>query len=840
MKRFAFFFGVYMGLAGTGLAGPDTIDLSGEWRFRPDPEQIGEAQGWAAPETGDSEWRRILAGTRWEDQGFPDLDGTAWYRTTVDIPRLWQDKPVWLYLRSVNDACTVYCNGHKIQTYGKRESSSMADVPILAFLGGAVQYGAPNTIAIEAQDWGGSGGLWKLPCLLASDLSTLPMDSFAHVALETETGLISVSVNSVGLGTLPPGSTARADAATEDGGETRSSIAKLEGDTPSANLELHMPKAAPGKFLELRMVMQDPQGATVCGLDWHQRLEWPRPPAWPGVFAHLKVRNNFVTELLTCALPAASAGFLNPRDGWVFFEVAAKDPGPTIYLDEETAPLVWRANPAQGHPEAMRFVKEGAHLLRSEGGGAGTLVVRAVPELAYCYYPATPHIAPYGPYDWKFVTQHVLSNVNTIVTTGGMMPGEFEAWIREGRQWIGNATLPGLSAKTAPSEAEVLGVWSGVQGASAPGYGGIIVDEFLSASAAHYRAWSGALQKLHDTPAFSGRTFYAWCGDLFGASASEEFCRLNVQLGYRFAWEKYLAEASGESEARALILHELAAPMRAWQRQQPGIEGRIVMCLGYLCAFPETVNRDPAVDYHRFMDLQFQALATDPAFWNLYGVMEYSASYADEESLRWAHKLFRHYCIEGRRTLLSDWPYRPNHLVNPDFAQGLEGWTIEPAAPGTIAARSMEGYSHLHGRYPGTEQGDRFCWMKRTANAPNRVHQTVRNLVPERLYSLKLLSSDIGHLDVNQAVSLDVQLDGAEIAAPYGFEYTYPINYAHELAPYTRDHPAYFTFRRMVFRPAADTVELTISDTTKDGAALGPAGQEIAFNFVEIQPFIEP
>jgi len=324
-------------------------------------------------------------------------------------------------------------------------------------------------------------------------------------------------------------------------------------------------------------------------------------------------------------------------------------------LDEETAPLVWRANPNQGHLEAMRFLKEGAHRLRGEGGQAGALEVRTVPELAFCYYPASPHIAPYGPYDWAYMTRNVLSNVNTIVTTGGMASEEFEAWGREGRQWIGNATLPGLSSKTAPSEDEVLGIWAGVPGASAPGYSGIIVDEFLAADDAHYRAWSGALQKLHDTPAFSGRAFYAWCGDLYGASASEEFCRLNAKLGYRFAWEKYLAEAPDETAAKTGILRELAAPMRAWQSQQPGIETHTVVCLGYLCSFPETVNRNPAADYHRFMDLQFQALATDPAFWNLYGVMEYSASYADEESLRWAHKLFRHYCIEGRSALLSDW-----------------------------------------------------------------------------------------------------------------------------------------------------------------------------------------
>ena len=68
-----------------------------------------------------------------------------------------------------------------------------------------------------------------------------------------------------------------------------------------------------------------------------------------------------------------------------------------------------------------------------------------------------------------------------------------------------------------------------------------------------------------------------------------------------------------------------------------------------------------------------------PSFQDLYGLQEYLSSYADEELLRWAHQLFRHYCIEGKRTRFSDDPYLLPHLQNPDFANGLDGWQIEPA-----------------------------------------------------------------------------------------------------------------------------------------------------------------
>jgi len=95
--------------------------------------------------------------------------------------------------------------------------------------------------------------------------------------------------------------------------------------------------------------------------------------------------------------------------------------------------------------------------------------------------------------------------------------------------------------------------------------------------------------------------------------------------------------------------------------------------------------------------------------------------------------------------------------------------------------------------------------MTRSEKAPNRVRQTLRALKPGKLYSLKVISSDIGRLDVNQTVSLGIDIKAVEVLEKYGFEYTYPINYAHTLGAYTREHPAYFTFRRVVFRPNQET-----------------------------------
>jgi hypothetical protein len=55
------------------------------WRFAPDPENDGLKKGWHLPATTDDDWKEIRIGQSWEGQGYPQLDGWAWYRISVDV-----------------------------------------------------------------------------------------------------------------------------------------------------------------------------------------------------------------------------------------------------------------------------------------------------------------------------------------------------------------------------------------------------------------------------------------------------------------------------------------------------------------------------------------------------------------------------------------------------------------------------------------------------------------------------------------------------------------------------------------------------------------------------------
>ncbi len=47
--------------------------------------KTGDDPAWKKPGYDDHSWATIQTGKNWEDQGFPDYDGYAWYRLHVNL-----------------------------------------------------------------------------------------------------------------------------------------------------------------------------------------------------------------------------------------------------------------------------------------------------------------------------------------------------------------------------------------------------------------------------------------------------------------------------------------------------------------------------------------------------------------------------------------------------------------------------------------------------------------------------------------------------------------------------------------------------------------------------------
>jgi hypothetical protein len=206
--------------------------------------------------------------------------------------------------------------------------------------------------------------------------------------------------------------------------------------------------------------------------------------------------------------------------------------------------------------------------------------------------------------------------------------------------------------------------------------------------------------------------------------------------------------------------------------------------------------------------------------------------------VRLAARLLRHYAIEGKTERFLKDPYLLKHVQNPDFADGLNGWTVTEAEPGRVTTGSMAGFSWLEGRYPPTSQGDTFLLMKRSAARPNVVTQKIRALHPGRLYALRMFSADWKDLGKKQELAMSVALDGVEEVPEKSFVYVINSCYSHVQGEFNAEHPAWFNFFFRVFRARGPEASITISDWAKSTDPGGPIGQEIAANFVQIQPYL--
>jgi hypothetical protein len=549
-----------------------------------------------------------------------------------------------------------------------------------------------------------------------------------------------------------------------------------------------------------------------------------------------KVLNNFVTELLNLKRcePGRAYRFANPRDGWVFISAAAAAAatldGATIALDSG---------------EAMRYLAAGEHRV-AVSGKAAPLLVRAVPEIIYCKFPASPHVAEYGPYDWTFLSKYILPHINTIVGAGDEASRpDAEQWKARGGKWIVECGLPGLSAESVTAD-EAYDYWAKNPGLADPLLDGIIIDEFGGAISLRefnkYRAWTEAVERLARDGKLRGKSFYPYCTELYRYEASRRFAEAAIGAGGGLPFERYLREQSSEEEDQAFLNHMLANEMHLWRRVIPGSEAHLIICLGDLCAPPESLDGNPAADYKVHTEMQFQTLATRPECAGVYGVMEYTSSYADEEYLRWIGRLYRHYCIEGHTNRLSQDPYMLPHLQNPDFDAGADGWTLSPAEPGSIEVKHFEGYGWLEGRYPPSRMGDNFLVMKRSAAKPNTFSQTIKALQPGRLYSLRMYTGDYGELtsgkSTQQKHAVSIEIAGAEVLRDKSIQHVFPNCYSHNKGPFDSANNLWMNFHRLLFRATSPTATLTISDWAAPTDPGGPAGQQLIFNFIQAQPYL--
>lgn len=554
--------------------------------------------------------------------------------------------------------------------------------------------------------------------------------------------------------------------------------------------------------------------------------------------------NNLVYQLLDVRAQADRPYVVNhSREGWLFIRLTLETArAPTVRLDDKDVTLRRVAN---GY-EAMRYLPEGTHTVTLQRPlKAPRLEVRAIGELYYAMYGIDPLVPETGHYDWAFLREHVLDHVNSIVGRAGKEEAfgpEIDEWTGDGRRWMTQHSLPWDRSVDAVYE-----YWAKQPGMVHPKLSGIWADEFSSGERYRqmYPIWCAAIRRLKANPAFAGRIFYAFVG----ATYHDDCIPLIKTIGecnYRLGPEWYLRERKTLATAVSQFGPNWERNSRAgYDRAHPGAGNNRVWVLGLLSQPEESCDVFPHCDFNAYLDMQFQYIATEQAFVGLRGVYGYYSPYMGEEQLRLYARLLRHYCIEGRTDRMLPDPYILPHLQNPDFTEGTNGWTLEPAGADNdrISTAVAKGFGWLQGRYM-RDVGEHVLVTRRSADGPNRFSQPIRKLDSGRLYSLRFFT---GHRqDLADGVSrrfrhaVSVRIESGDVIPDKTFQAVVRSNYGHAYGPFKRSHRYFSNYHQVVFRATGDRGRLVLSDWRAAIEPGGPVDEPLMWNFIQLQPYFVP
>jgi hypothetical protein len=546
--------------------------------------------------------------------------------------------------------------------------------------------------------------------------------------------------------------------------------------------------------------------------------------------------NNLVSELISQPVKADAAPqtftFANPRDGWVFMALEAGSPTPDLTVVIDGCETVITAS--TDRLEAFRELTMGEHRVAVSGCTAGArLLVRSVPEI-FDYPPcANSQVKENGPYDWAFMKRHILPAVTTL--NGGRLPGDAQPEAKaRGLKWLANFNVAPVD-----NPSNVRERMEKHAGMTQPQYDGFTSDELFFGRAT-IDNYTQALWGLHNP---ENRLIYTWIVGKPGISSLHtDFisASLNVSQGRgRLLFEAYCHPQPNEELAAAYLDNMIGETMRRFNAFFPNAAAGTGIIFGNFNQIPIiSLEHDPAVDFKYFLDMQVNLIANSPDFKNLATTGYWGTYYGDEELARWSFKLMRHYAVEGNREMLSarfGFTYHPAFLANGDFAEGLKGWTVSPAAEGAVRTETLAGYGkNSQGRWGAGKAGDTVCVMTRQSAATNRISQTVHGLKVGKAYCLQFVTAD--RTDVTgkkynpRQFGVNVELEGVERIAGKSFVHVDRRKggrYEHN------DNVAKINLNRIVFRAASPAQVVAFSD-----AAAAP-GEELMVNFIQLKPYLE-
>lgn len=555
---------------------------------------------------------------------------------------------------------------------------------------------------------------------------------------------------------------------------------------------------------------------------------------------NLRQLNNLVAELLNQPLkgtPAPQAfSFVNPRDGWVFVAFTSQTPAPglTIKIDDQDTVITATTD----RLEAFRELAIGEHHITVSGNTTDAhLVVRSIPEIFANPPYGAAQVKENGSYGWDYWKQHVLYALTTV--NSGPPPGDAGVEARA----LGLKFLSDFGVASGTDDpVKMQAALEHTRGMIQPQFDGFTSDElFFDEAPGIFDAYTKALWRLRNP---ENRLIYSWInGRPSIRSLHTDFMSacLNASKGRgRLMFEAYCHPQVDEKAFVAYLDGRIGETLRSFKAFYPNAVAGTGIILGPFNQIPLiTQEYDPAVDPKYWLDLQANLVANSPDAAGLAATGYWGLSYCDEEMVRWAFMLMRHYAVEGSKEMLSTrygYKYKPGFLKNCDFADGLTGWDSSPAAAGSIRTETIAHYAESsEGRYRGGAMGDTVCVLTRNAGKPNRISQTAQGLEAGKVYCLQFVTADrknvIGKLYSPREYGIDAELAGAEILPDKSYVHVDTRKGVGGESEQT--NIGQVNLHHIVFRAKSPTQVITFND------AKANPGEELIVNYVQLTPYLE-
>lgn len=154
---------------------PEMLNLDGKWKFK-----TGDDPSWASPGFDDHAWGTIDPVRPWDDQGYPEYTGYAWYRFRAVIrndlkTRYGPNDSLKILLGRIDDCDQVFLNGEMIGENGRTVYAK--EIPgdgyirasglwntdrryVLSIRDPRIRWDQENVIAVRCYNQDGPGGMF--------------------------------------------------------------------------------------------------------------------------------------------------------------------------------------------------------------------------------------------------------------------------------------------------------------------------------------------------------------------------------------------------------------------------------------------------------------------------------------------------------------------------------------------------------------------------------------------------------------------------------------------------------------------------------------------------------